>query len=90
MSIHDTIRGDLYDGGLSTFTSGLALNQAAVYNIFHTKTVNAAGIYSVRLYDMGVPITVTVDDYVPYDASYPDTAFWYMNTTTKSMWPHIL
>ena len=58
--------------------------------MFHTKTVNAAGIYSVRLYDMGVPITVTVDDFVPYDATYSDTAFWYLNMTTKSLWPHIL
>ena len=36
--------------------------------MFDTKTLNAAGIYSVKLYDMGVPISVIVDDYIPYDA----------------------
>ena len=58
--------------------------------MFDTKTLNAAGIYSVKLYDMGVPISVTVDDYIPYDASYDDTAYWWINFQTKSLWPHVL
>lgn len=58
--------------------------------MFDTKTLNAAGIYSVKLYDMGVPISVIVDDYIPYDAYWNDTAFWYINTVTKSLWPHVL
>ena len=58
--------------------------------MFDTKTVNKAGIYSVRLYEMGVPISVIVDDLIPYDSIYSDSAFWYMNTSTKSYWPHVL
>jgi len=58
--------------------------------MFHTKTVNKAGIYSVRLYDMGCPITVTVDDYFPYNVEKSSGAFWHMNKVTKAYWPHIL
>jgi hypothetical protein len=58
--------------------------------MFNTKAINNAGIYSVRLYDMGVPISVIVDDYVPYDSTVSDTAFWFVNKSTKSLWPHIL
>jgi len=36
-----------------------------VWNMFDTKTYNTAGIYSIRFYDLGAPISVIIDDGLP-------------------------
>lgn len=33
--------------------------------------LNSAGVYAVKMYMMGIPVTVTIDDYLPfYSGSY--------------------
>ena len=41
-------------------------------NTFLTDTLNSKGVYAVNLHLLGTPITVTLDDYLPYleDPSY--------------------
>ena len=33
--------------------------------MFDTKKINSAGIYSIRMYEMGVPISIVIDDFLP-------------------------
>lgn len=39
----------------------------------HDQFNNAAGFYDVNMYLMGVPITIRVDDYLPFWGSYTTT-----------------
>ena len=37
-----------------------------IKDIFLIEKLNSAGVYSLRLFIMGIPVTVTVDDYLPF------------------------
>ena len=34
--------------------------------IFLTEELNAAGLYALQMYVMGIPVTVVVDDFLPF------------------------
>lgn len=70
--------------------AGLTAFPNQIYNMFDVKTTNAAGVYSVRLNYLGVPISVIVDDLIDYDDYYQDTFYWWTNPNTKQLWPSIL
>lgn len=90
VSVNDVVKGYLWDDGLTTVLAGLAAFPAQVYNMFDVKTANAAGVYSVKLNYLGVPISVVVDDFIDYDEYYQDTFYWWTNPSTKQLWPLIL
>ena len=45
--------------------SALAEKPERVWKLFGTKKMNSAGIYSINMYDLGVPVSVVIDDYIP-------------------------
>ena len=40
-----------------------------IEKVFLNKGKSAAGVYSVQFYALNVPITITVDDYLPVDTN---------------------
>jgi hypothetical protein len=45
--------------------ASVALVPADIWKMFDIKTYNTKGIYSIRFYELGVPISVVIDDYLP-------------------------
>jgi hypothetical protein len=41
-----------------------------IFNMFDTKTYNTKGVYSIRMYDMGVPISIVIDDFLPINTAW--------------------
>lgn len=39
----------------------------AVRNVFKTQSLNTAGVYALQLYTMGLPVTITVDEYLAFE-----------------------
>jgi len=56
-----------------------------IWSMFDTKTYNEQGVYSIRLHDMGVPISIVIDDFLPIDTSGGVTV-----GSEKQMWPLLL
>ena len=71
---------------ISTLVS-MATVPSRVWNMFETKTYgNKAGIYSLKMYNLGVPISIVVDDFVPYNSSWGENQ--YMDASAaKELWP---
>lgn len=44
----------------------MAQDPRRIRKIFNIESLNTKGVYSVNLYVMGIPVTVTVDDYLPF------------------------
>jgi hypothetical protein len=51
-----------------------------IYNMFDTKAYNTKGVYSIKMYDMGVPISVVIDDFLPINTAWGDNQFAWVNT----------
>ena len=47
-------------------SSVTAQNPDRIKEIFHIESLNSAGIYALDLFIMGIPVTVTIDDYLPF------------------------
>ena len=47
-------------------SSVTAQNPDRIKEIFHIESLNSAGVYSLDLFIMGIPVTVTIDDYLPF------------------------
>ena len=45
----------------------MAQEPERIKRIFEIEEMNSAGVYAMTLYAMGIPVTVTVDDYLPFD-----------------------
>ncbi len=63
----DVCQGKLADCYFLSCLATLAETPGCIEGMFNTKTVNAAGIYSVNFYVNGKRQEVVVDDYVPCD-----------------------
>ena len=62
ISPKDAIQGKLGDCWLVAAASAVATNPERIKKIFLTQNLNSAGVYAVRLYLLGVPVTVSVDE----------------------------
>jgi hypothetical protein len=51
-----------------------------IYDMFDTKAYNNNGVYSIKMFDMGVPISVVIDDFLPINTSWGDNQFTWVNT----------
>jgi hypothetical protein len=60
-----------------------------IYNMFDTKAYNTKGTYSIKMYEMGVPISVVIDDFLPINTAWGDNQFTWINTQ-KELWPILL
>lgn len=83
----DIVQGQLGDCWFMCALSALAERPALVERLFITKTVNALGIYRVKLCKNGEWQTVTVDDYFP---CFPMGAPIFSRSHGNELWVMIL
>ena len=85
IKFNDPNQGYLGDCWLIAAASIAAKDENRIRKIFHIEDLNSAGVYAVDLFIMGIPVTVTVDDYLPfwqgtdklvYGAPGPDYSLW--------------
>ena len=60
IGIHDTIQGSLGDCWLLAMIASIAEFPDRIFNMFDTKSYNGKGVYSIKLYEMGVPISLMI------------------------------
>ena len=68
----DSIQGYLGDCWLVASSTSLFNDASRLDDIFLVKEINEVGVYAFKFHLLGMPITVTIDDYVPFDVDYPD------------------
>jgi hypothetical protein len=52
--------------------------------------LNSSRIYGINFYDLGVPTTVVIDDYVPFVSSTGTKLAFTQATDNKGLWPVLL
>ena len=57
-------QGEIGNCWLIAAGSVVAQDPDRIKAVFLTDELNSAGIYALKLYMMGIPVTVTVDDYL--------------------------
>lgn len=87
INIDDTIQGYLGDCWVLSAIAACAEKPSRVWNMFDTKTYNTAGIYSIRFYDLGAPISVIIDDGLPISGT--QNLFTKVNSQ-KEVWPLLI
>lgn len=85
INIDDTIQGYLGDCWVLTSFAAMAEHPQRIWDMFETKTYNSAGLYSLRLYHLGVPMSVVVDDYLPVNSSQQN--LYVQTNAEKETWP---
>ena len=56
-----------------------------------TEGLNSAGVYALQLYIMGIPVTVTVDEYLPFwDGRRADYLIYGQQGVDGALWMPIL
>ena len=66
----DAIQGQLGNCWLVSSAMSIAEVPERLKNIFLIDKKNSANVYAVKMYALGVPVTVTIDDYVPLETYY--------------------
>ena len=66
ISFEDPTQGYLGDCWFIAASSVVSQVPSRIKKVFHTEALNSAGVYAVDLHMMGIPVTVTVDDYLPF------------------------
>jgi hypothetical protein len=89
INIDDTIQRYLGDCWVLSAIAACAEKPGRVWKMFDTKTYNTAGIYSLRFYDMGVPISVVMDDWLPTYTSGTQHIYTKINAQ-KELWPILI
>jgi hypothetical protein len=88
INIDDTIQGYLGDCWVLATIAAAAEKPERVWRMFDTKSYNPAGVYSIRLYELGVPLSVVIDDYLPISGT--QNLFVKANTPQKETWPLLI
>ena len=65
IDFNDDIQGSLGHNWIPAAAS--CLTPERIRKLFITDKLNNAGVYSVTLHMMGIPVTVTVDDLLTFD-----------------------
>jgi len=66
ISFHDPMQGSLGDCWIIASSSVVAQDPVRIKKIFEVESLNYAGVYAVNLHLMGIPVTITIDDYLPF------------------------
>ena len=88
INIDDALQGYLGDCWIFSSLASVAEKPERIWRMFDTKTYNAAGIYSIRFYELGVPISVVIDDYLPFSGSWNIAGK--PNEAQKETWPILI
>ena len=70
IELSDPTQGALGDCWIVAAASCVAQTPDRIRKLFVTDELNEAGVYAVTLYMMGIPVTVTVDDYLPFEEDF--------------------
>jgi hypothetical protein len=87
ISFHDIQQGPLGDGWVLSAIAAIAEYPERIYNMFDQKELNDAGVYSIRMYSLGVPVSVLVDDYIPETFGSSNQNTYIQVTPDKELWP---
>ena len=68
----------------------MATDPERIKNIFLTQNLNSAGVYALKFYLLGVPVTVSVDEYLPFSYDSPEGLFYSKKATDGALWMPIL
>ena len=63
---NDSIQGLLGDCWLVSSASSIAEDPERLKDIFKVQETNEVGIYAFKMYNLGMPVTVTIDDNLPF------------------------
>ena len=82
----DAVQGGLGDCWLFAAAAAVAQHPRRIERLFEIENLNTAGVYSVNMYIMGIPVSVTVDDHLTfwshsprgltYGSASPDGGLW--------------
>ena len=70
ISPKDAIQNGLGDCWIVAAASAVATDPERIKNIFLTQNLNNAGVYALKFYLLGVPVTVSVDEQLPFKYNY--------------------
>ena len=90
VSFHDPMQGGLGDCWIIAASSVVAQDPIRIKNIFEVDSLNYAGVYAVTLHLMGVPVTITIDDYLPFINKGRDFLLYARNGPDGALWMPIL
>lgn len=89
IEINDTIQGYLGDCWVLAFIASMAEHPDRIWDMFDQKAYNESGVYSIRMYEMGAPISVVIDEFLPVYTPWGDNMFAWVNYQ-KEMWPILI
>ena len=90
ITFDDPEQGFIGDCWMIAASSVTAQDPDRIKKIFHVESLNSAGVYALDLFVMGIPVTVTVDDYLLFPL-HAGTALRYAKVgPDKSLWMPIL
>ena len=89
ISKNDIIYGELGDNYWFTMISSMAGNPSLIAKIFSPHTVNQAGIYTVKLFDLGIPISIVIDGFFPCSSNYNQDKFVSVDSENQ-LWPLVI
>ena len=67
ISPKDAIQGYLGDCWMHAAAAVVAKDPKRVKKIFLTEGINTAGVYALQLYMLGIPVSVTIDEYLLFE-----------------------
>ena len=70
--------------------SALAEYPGRIESLFLNKEISEAGAYGVQFYALGVPITITIDDWLPVDKNEPSKTWYAQIGDDGALWPSII
>jgi len=90
-NVHDITQGNVGNSWLLASISSIAEDPQRIKDMFGQHTLNDAGIYTVNLFSLGVPVTVVIDDFIPINNGVTE---WVDSlippTEDKELWPVLL
>ena len=84
------MQGSLGDCWIIASSSVVAQDPVRIKKIFEVESLNYAGVYAVTLHLMGVPVTITIDDYLPFINKGRDFLLYARNGPDGALWMPIL
>ena len=88
---NDIVQGGLGDCWFMSSAASYAEVPDRIKRVFLTEELNEKGVYAVQFYVLGSPVTVTIDDYLPYDSlSYPSSFKYSYESSGDAVWVPLL
>ena len=86
----DPNQGAIGDCWIIAAASCVAQEPERIKKLFLIDHLNDAGVYAVQLYVMGIPVTVTVDEYLPFYYPDDDYMIYGRKSNDGALWMPIL